>query len=192
MKAHIKKILAVLCFIFPLGSTAQTTAGITAGAGYGNIYIGQNEFYSSNITGLETGLFVNFQSAKFYFRPQALYMYRSGQGNSETPTDLSYHRLQFPLIFGYKLIGPIAIEGGPAYNRTLQINHRMGSSVLIHRNGYGYRIGPSLQFSRAMLYMHYEGLVISSGTGHELIEPFRLNFGLGITLGSNRKIATPK
>ncbi|MCB0396286.1 MAG: hypothetical protein KDD36_06520 [Flavobacteriales bacterium] len=183
---YIKHGCVILFTLFVTVVSAQTF-GVKVGGGNGNLRIEYDKpediVKGENINGIEAGLFLQLDLNGLYVRPEALYLNRLGTVNHTDNSPISIHRIQFPVIVGLHLLGPLSIEGGPAYNHILEINHELGNDVRIRRDGLGYRIGPVLHFNRVMLYANYEGQVISLGTGSRLSEPSRLNFGVGLALG---------
>lgn len=186
---HLKfKHIATALFIFICtGYSAQVTAGIKAGGGTGNLRIDQENLEGvisgESIVGLEFGAFLDIDLNGLYVRPEALYLYRYGTVTYDESSNISIHRVQFPIMIGIQLVGPLAIEGGPTYSRILRVDHSFEENITLQKNGFGYRVGPVLRFNRLLIYTNYEGNVISTGSGSRLEEPFRLNFGIGLKLG---------
>ncbi|MCB0429557.1 MAG: outer membrane beta-barrel protein [Flavobacteriales bacterium] len=166
---------------------AQSGLGIKAGAGNGNIrlqYDSFKDFISGNqITGMEAGLFYRLDMNGIYLQPEALYLFRTGTVNNDNNAHITLHRIQFPVMVGLHLLGPLSVEGGPTYNRIFAVDHDLNNNLSIRKDGVGYKVGPALRIHRLMLYAHYEGLVLSPGSGAKLSEPNRLTFGIGWMLG---------
>lgn len=166
---------------------SQLRMGVKAGAGYGYMQTqGKNaeEFIrSAEESNYEMGLLFDFQSNSFYFQPQVLLAFKSGQFENDQEVEL--YNLYIPVVFGIQLLGPLSIEGGPSYSRILQSNERFDNGVVVYNNGYGYRIGPALRFARLSFYSHIEGNVYETNSQTSLSEPFRINFGAAWRFGGN-------
>lgn len=170
-----------------MDAQAQVSLGAKATVGTGNLRIDHQEFDNGisgeNIAGFNTGLALNVDLNGWYFRPEALFLYRNGSVTANTQTSVTFYRMQFPLMGGLRLIGPVYLEGGPVYSRLIHFKHGFDESISVRKNGFGYKIGPMINFGNVMLLANYEGLITSTGGGSRFQEPYRLNAGLILFFG---------
>jgi hypothetical protein len=75
--------------------------------------------------------------------------------------------------------------GSLSFNRVLEITETYGAgTVHLGHSGFGYRLGPALNFGPLLFHASYEGVAYpSSGSRSAFSEPFRLIFGAGIRFG---------
>src|ERR1051326_3938060 len=95
---------------------AQLSVGMLLGASTGNVEIkNTGTAYHSliqgkNIQGFETGLFIKARIGPVYIRPEALYVFRSGQvsyntGSSNGSQTFSINKLETPVLIGIHVLG---------------------------------------------------------------------------------------
>lgn len=164
--------------------SAQLNLGVKAGVGTGNMKI-DNAYFEGvlngdNIVSTHAGLFLQYDFDGIFIRPEALYMFSSGMVGNQESYQVDIHRLKFPIMGGFRFVGPLYLEAGPYYDRILEFDGSYPSDIDFRENGFGYRIGPSLQFEKLMLFANYEGLILTTGSGNEYKEPYRINLGAGI------------
>lgn len=196
----LRKVLPLLLMVFAVQTSAQKIsggiqAGITTGSvkitGIPNSFV--NTIKGDNIMGYEAGLFLKLGIGPFYVKPELLMNHRSGEVNIESETnastqtvDFKINRLEVPFMFGLELIGPLAIEAGPVYNKVLNVTENFNNeSVSIKQGGVGYRVGALAELGRVVLGVHYQGLKINSAESSEsnFSLPSELIFSLGLRLG---------
>jgi hypothetical protein len=176
------------------------TGGIVAGASTSSIKISDvnstvsNSLNGENILGFEAGLFAKLNLWPFYIKPMALISYQDGQlgyndkdGNLQH-TNFADGKLEIPLLFGFKILGPVYLEGGPVYNWLFQANTD-ANNVVVAPNGLGYRIGAGVELGRINIGLSYQGLTnkSSGSTNSTFSMPYELILGLGIRLGRTKE-----
>ncbi len=207
MKTIVKVSASFLLMIlFPLLSNAQSlTGGIAAGIGTGSVRIekiGQattNVFEGHSITGFEAGIFVMGELGPLFVKPMAMYDYRYGDvsemnGYTSGRTHFSMHKLQFPLLAGLHVLGPVYAEGGPVYNYILNVTEHYGENVQanIKSNGWGWRVGAGLDLKVLMLSLSYQGGAYGTSADNATFkEPNELIFGAALRWGSWNEKPSP-
>jgi hypothetical protein len=196
----LRKILPVVLLFFAVQASAQKiSGGIKGGYTTGSVKISGipnsfvNTIKGNNITGYEAGLFMKMGIGPFYLKPELLMNHRSGEVDLESETNVSDQtvdfkitRLEVPVMFGLELIGPLAIEAGPVYNKVLSVTENFNNeNVSIKQGGVAYRIGAMAELGRVGLGVHYQGLRINSDESSEsnFSLPSELIFSLAIRLG---------
>ena len=186
-KNTIKMIGVLLAFMLMMNpnANAQVQGGILAGGGFGYMTLEENNssdfFRSKNQVNFEVGMFMKFQSQGLYFRPQVIYMEKTNEYSFGQTTQLK--TLQFPLMMGIHLVGPLTIELGPTFNRILDSESTWYNGFRTYDNGFGYRVGPVMNFNNVALYTHFEGAMYRNDNGQQMTEPFRVNMGLAVSFG---------
>lgn len=204
MKRPVKNVLLILLGFAPLSLMAQISTGLLFGVSTGAVKLENidNQFSEvikgKKIRGYEGGVFLKLKGGAFYVKPAVLYNFRKGDVNYRTVENekdpletaiFKQHKIQVPLNFGLNILGPLAIEGGPMYNYMFSVTDEFGGKeVKIGPTGLGYRIGASLEIGNAFLTLSYEGARFKTDSDKDPIlkEPYKLIFGIGITLGGNK------
>lgn len=202
-KMSLKKYF-IFCLAISLmtatGLHAQMlSGGITAGVSTGSAKIYDipgglvNVIKGNNIMGFNAGVFAKLDLSPFFIKPQLLLNYRYGSLDIYiadaivSSKDFSMEKIEIPLLFGFKVLGPLNIEAGPVYNYILHsTNDFNGNNVKITKSGLGYRAGVSADLGKLNLFIHYQGITnkTSGSTDVSTIQsPYELVFGLGFDLG---------
>lgn len=214
MKTKIKEIsemllitalVMILVFIVTLNVNGQTLkAGITAGVSTGSVKISEipeslgNVIKGDNILGINAGVFAKLTISSLYVNPQLLVNYRHGRLNvyqdevSKQEENFTMEKLEIPVLFGLKIIGPLCIEAGPVYNYILNSTSDFGDKeVQLRKNGLGYRAGVNFDFGRINLYANYQGITNNKSASSDIESsyksPYELIFGLGLEFGKSEK-----
>ncbi|UMB61486.1 PorT family protein [Lutibacter sp. A80] len=147
---------------------AQNDFGIKGGLSYNtngdlkeftsevdNIY--KNE--GKGKSGFNVGFYGKLDLGGIYIRPELLYTkttseYELNTGNTE---DYKISKLDVPVLVGFKVIGPLNIFAGPAFQYILD-NDLEGVSIGDVENEYsvGVNIGASLEIGRFGFDVRYE------------------------------------
>lgn len=107
-------------FVFSVMAQESTGFGIKGGLNYnanGN-YFDAIEMASrepDRTIGYHVGVFGKFGN-RFYFRPELVY---TNVGSDYVEEEFKIQKLDAPLLFGVKVIGPLAIFGGPSLQYIL-------------------------------------------------------------------------
>ena len=83
-----------------------------------------------NATGFQFGIYTEIDLITFYVRPELNFIFsKSNQGSTilsgNISEDILKHNfksseIQVPIIFGYNIIGPISVFGGPSFKYNLK------------------------------------------------------------------------
>lgn len=198
MKSILKTIgLAATLLGFSSQGHAQFSLGLQGGVSTGTTRIDQigagftDVIVGDNIMGFEAGLYAKVKLGPLYIRPAALYDYRFGSmdysdhNGDHRVNDFSVHKIQVPLTFGLKLIGPLGIEAAPVYNYILAVTDNYGEyDVALGKNGLGYRAGLIADFNAIFVNVSYQGVTYydSDNSNARFREPYKIIFGLGFRL----------
>ena len=133
----MKKCKLIFFIIINTSLYSQGNLGINFGLNddsFGSIENIQNTIDNydldlKNATGFQFGIFTEIDLITFYVRPELNFIYSiSNQGSAilsgNISEDLLKHKfksseIQVPIIFGYNIIGPISIFGGPSFKYNL-------------------------------------------------------------------------
>jgi hypothetical protein len=190
-------LLAGVVFIF--SGKAQVTGGIVGGVSTGAVKIEnvgkglKDVLQGNNILGFEAGIFAKLNLSVFYIKPMALYNFSTGNINSTTEANsgqtinFMMHRLETPLLFGFKIIGPLSVEAGPVYNYIIKSNDMTES--IAQGSGIGYRVGLGLEIKRLLINASYGGVTVNSNglNNATFKEPYKIVFSLGFKLHKQNK-----
>ncbi|WP_111707542.1 porin family protein [Lutibacter citreus] len=147
---------------------AQNGFGIKAGLNYnsngelkdasseiGNIIENKGERKS----GYNVGVFGKINLGAIYLRPELVYTKTTSQYklNSENTEDYKISKIDVPVLVGLKVIGPLHVFAGPAFQYILK-NDLKGIDIKDVENEYsvGINIGASLEFGRFGIDARYE------------------------------------
>ncbi len=72
---------------------------------------------SQEDSGFHAGLFLNFNLPSFYIRPEVVY---SQTKSSYESNDFEVSKIDVPIMFGKKILGPLSIFLGPSFQYTLE------------------------------------------------------------------------
>ena len=200
MKSYLKIILSILFFI-PFGALAQIfSGGITGQVSTSSVKISSIPDHTvtmvdgKNITGYGAGLYLrgNLKPSPFYVKAMGLVTHQGGDvtlkySDRSTTATWEMNRLEVPVLAGFRIIGPLSIEGGPVYNYILSMTKSFnGEQVNVKTSGLGYRVGANLQLGILGINAAYQGLQIgSSSTMSSFQSPDQLIFGASISFGGN-------
>lgn len=115
-------VLIVLLSLFCIPTQAQegSAFGIKAGLNYnanGDYFesIGANAEHPDRNVGYHVGVFGKIGN-KLYFRPELMYTATKSDYDSD---DFTMKKIDAPLLFGIKVIGPVSVFGGPSLQYIL-------------------------------------------------------------------------
>lgn len=200
MKTRFTQIVAttllVLCVAAATQAQVAFSAGIIGGVSMGSVKVKnldaafEQAIEGERIYGYEAGGFVKLKIAPVYVRPMLLYAFRSGDVTYRTTADgnrtttFSTHKIEFPVMVGFNVIGPLNIEAGPVYHYLLSVTEHYSSADLsLGKNGLGYRVGAVAELGPLLLGLNYQGALYGSGNNARMEEPYKIVASLGIRFG---------
>ncbi len=193
MKEYVKYAAIAVFMLAFLRGYGQIGAGVTGEITTTSVKIKNipNSFVSTvngdKITGYAGGLYLKLKVGPVYAKPKFLISHQSGitdvvfMDEHNGQVTISVTRLEIPVLFGLKIIGPLSVEGGPVYNRLLSATKDYGGyNIELQKTGLGYRVGANLQFSIIGLNVAYQGIK-NDGSGFASYEtPNQLIFGASL------------
>jgi len=120
---------------------------------------------ADNKAGYHFGLWARFKFAGMYVRPEVIYTeLKNSYNNSSTasPNDLSTNfttkKIDIPVLFGYKVIGPLTVYAGPAFQFFLDSEFNTNQIENIRTKDFtvGMQIGTGLELGRLGVDIRWE------------------------------------
>lgn len=169
-------VLAAALTLFSYSSYAQLfTLGPKIGLSSSKINVAEdvNGIVSGDAeVGFHAGLFARVSLLGFYVQPEALFTSVSGNividdqaitNNVESVQNLTYNKLDVPVMVGIKIGNIIRVNAGPTFSFILDQDIREeGTSVInnISQNyneaNVGYQVGVGLDISKLVIDLKYE------------------------------------
>lgn len=167
----MKKIIIVFSVVFLTTFTiakAQSDFGIKAGLSYNSN--GDFKEFTTEITdiyknegkgksGFNIGFYGKLDLGPIYLRPELVYTkttseYVLNTGNTE---DYKVSKLDVPVLVGFKLIGPLNIFAGPAFQYYLENDLKgLNFDAIENEFSIGINIGASIELGRLGIDVRYE------------------------------------
>jgi hypothetical protein len=147
---------------------AQSGYGIKAGISYNSN--GELKEITSEVSdaykdggkgksGYNIGFYGKLDLGPIYLRPELVYTKTTSEYelNSGAKEDYKVSKLDMPVLIGFKLIGPLNIFAGPAFQYILD-NDLKGIEISNVKNNFtiGMNIGASVEFGRLGIDVRYE------------------------------------
>ncbi|MEK9756287.1 MAG: outer membrane beta-barrel protein [Bacteroidota bacterium] len=168
-----------LFFFISTSLSAQGNLGLNFGINDDNFGSIENlkdkiENYSldiKNSTGFQFGLFTEIDLITFYIRPELNLIFSRSknasaiQNASEIQDNQSISILehsykssdiQLPIIFGYKIFGPLSIFGGPSFKYSLSEKSNFNLEEIKDKYTVGIILGTRAKISSISLGLRYE------------------------------------
>jgi hypothetical protein len=198
MKPLKISLLALLfaCFI-PWTAKAQTSgsAGLVLGVsnesvrithrflGFETVYEGRENY------GYAIGIYGQGWYGPAYMRPELTYQFNGGQiWDENSSNDFRIHKLEMPIMFGVKAVGPFCLELGPTLGYVLYSTRVYDNNAMdLAKLGIGYRLGVGLQFNRMFLNLAYQAAVYNAGEYSDRTtfrEPYKVGLNVGIQINN--------
>jgi hypothetical protein len=204
MKTKTKIALAITSLMIAFSTFAQVgmRGGIVGGVSTGPVQLENLDkrftdvINGNNITGFEAGVFLKPYIGSFYIKPEALYQFSGGNvnyytestGSGQQTTYFSMHKVEVPILIGYKILGPLYIEAGPSYNYIFGLTNSYNeNTIAINQSALGYRVGVGAELGPLLLSLNMAGATYLSTDNNKATfkEPYKVIFGLGFFLGGN-------
>lgn len=151
-------LLCLLCFT-PL--FAQLSFGVKGGVNYdsfGHLIptdFNLENFQSDAKTGFHIGVYGNLDLLTFYLRPELQFSQSVSQLNDNET--IALNKLEAPVLFGYKILGPLSVFAGPSFQFILK---EKGTDVnlgeLKEDFTVGLQLGTRLKLGRFGLGIRFE------------------------------------
>lgn len=122
---------------------------------------------SSSDLGMHLGFYGRIQVLGFYVQPEFLYTRTGSQitittlGNTTT-SDLSFQRLDVPVLVGKRFFGVLRANTGPVFSSLLRADLTEGNikgniSDAYRNNTVGFQVGVGVDIWKLVLDLKYEG-----------------------------------
>ncbi|MDO1450717.1 porin family protein [Rhodocytophaga aerolata] len=158
-------------------SQVSSNFGSKLGINYSRLSFSSADTEISNqyAVGYQAGAFWRVNFKRFYVQPEALFSERrskisfdadpSNQAGSPVSGRVKLHSLDFPLLFGAKLIEikriNLRIAAGPMYTRQLNdqaaVLDNLSPDPQFERNQFGYQAGLGMDLGKFTFDARYEG-----------------------------------
>ena len=150
---------ALLLMSFPL--LGQVKMGVKAGLNYDSIGelkptdLNATTFSGAAKNGFHLGVFGHIDLLMFYLRPELQFSKSKSQyGNGQS---LTLNKLEVPILLGYKVLGPLSVFTGPAFQYILAEKGQNLTLGEIKENfTVGLQLGTRLQLGRFGLGIRFE------------------------------------
>jgi len=163
-----------------------------------------------NSTGFQFGFFTEIDLITFYIRPELNLIfsksknaaaYSLDQGVNIAEHSYKSSEIQLPIIFGYKVIGPISIFGGPSFKYNLSnssnfnledikdkytLSLLLGSRVKIRSISIGFRYERGLN-NKEVLIINANGVDLDNANVDLTTNKLSLNISFDIPYGLFKK-----
>lgn len=202
-----KTLLTVACVLISATTFAQSKSGygIKAGLNYnqnGDLSFRQVQNAGEDIiagsdgkVGFHAGFFAKLDFPKVYVKPELVYTRTKSSYDVDGATnDYNISKIDLPVLLGYKIIGPLSIFAGPAFQYTLE-NDLDGLNVDDVQNDFtvGLNVGLDVSLGNVGLDVRYErgfseneanfiGNNITDIEGRVDARPSQIIFGLSVKL----------
>ena len=118
-----------------------------------------------NSTGFQFGFFTEIDLITFYIRPELNLIfsksknaaaYTSDQGINIAEHSYKSSELQLPVIFGYKIFGPISVFGGPSFKYNLSNKSNFNLDDIKDKYTLSLLLGSRVKFRSLSIGLRYE------------------------------------
>ena len=172
-----KTILFLLFILFSSSLKAQGNLGVNFGLNddnFGAIENIKNKIDNYNLdiknsTGFQFGVFTEIDLITFYIRPELNLIFSKSknatafEGNSilDQSINIAEHSykstdIQVPIIFGYKILGPISVFAGPSFKYSLSNSSNFDLEEIKDKYTLSLLIGSRVKFRSLSIGLRYE------------------------------------
>lgn len=171
-------VLSLICILASMSCFAQF--GVKAGLNFNSngelreiVTVGENilEDKGDAKVGYHVGAYYNIDLGKLYLRPEVVYTKTKSEYGSSS-YDMS--KIDVPVLLGIKVIGPLSVFAGPAFQYTLD-NDLENATVSDVENDLtvGFNFGAAVKIGNIGLDVRYErGFTENEATIFENNVPF--------------------
>lgn len=207
----MKKIFLISFVLFiSLAATAQIAVGPKVGLSVSKMQVdelfdndGEAISYEAegNKAGFHIGAFARIMISSFYLQPEVLFTSAGGKIEIDSDLqgseirDMTYNKLDIPLLFGYKAGNFFRLQAGPVFSLMLSDDARNISIIEETRQNFnsstwGYQAGIGFDFGeKVYLDLKYEGNLSGLGStiniGNQEFETDLRSSLFSVTLGFN-------
>lgn len=167
MKIKNLFIIASMFFVVGTVSAQEFSIGPKVGLSQGNVEVNGDGFSKGNSKmGYHVGLFARLGGNALYLQPEVLYTNTGGefkevQGADEVNYEVTFNRLDVPVLVGLKLGNTFRIQAGPVASFMLNsdVARDVGNAALpsYQKSTLAYQAGIGLDIGNMILDFKYEG-----------------------------------
>ncbi len=167
MKTKNLFIIASMFFVVGTVSAQEFSIGPKVGLSQGNVEVNGDGFSKGNSKmGYHVGLFARLGGNALYLQPEVLYTNTGGefkevQGSDEVNYEVTFNRLDVPVLVGLKLANIFRIQAGPVASFMLnsEVAESVGNASLpsYKKSNLAYQAGIGLDIGNMILDLKYEG-----------------------------------
>jgi hypothetical protein len=168
----MKKLL-VLVTLVALAQLATAQVGLKGGVNFGVAEVKDRDIDWENegiAMGIHAGTFARLNLGSFYLQPEVYYTFSRAELRKNSPEierlNFSFHRLDVPLLLGYKVNNTLRINAGPfasvnmnARSQNEDTNWNAELNDYYNRTLFGWQAGVGLDLWRFTLDARYETTV---------------------------------
>ncbi len=132
--------------------------------------------------GFHLGLWTKFHLLGLYIRPEIVYTqlnntYGANPENNRDEADFKTKKIDFPLLVGIKLIGPLNIFAGPSFQYIIDSDFEVNDVGSLETNDFsvGLQIGAGLELGRLGLDVRWEKGFSNDANGQFLNTEFNVD-----------------
>ncbi|MAZ06864.1 MAG: hypothetical protein CMM99_00090 [Rickettsiales bacterium] len=167
--------MRLLCFLLLFSSSlfAQGNLGFQFGLNddnFGSIEnfkskIDNYDLNLKNSTGFHFGFFTEIDLITFYIRPELNLIFSKSKNaaaySSNEGIDIAEHKfksseIQLPVIFGYKIFGPISVFGGPSFKYNLSNSSNFNLDEIKDKYTLSLLLGTRFKIRSVSVGLRYE------------------------------------
>ena len=165
--------LMFLLLLFSTTVIGQGSLGVNFGLNddnFGSITDLQNKIENYNLdiknsTGFHFGVFSEIDLITFFIRPELNLIFSKSKNASAIQSnnliqiaDHSYKStdIQMPIIFGYKVLGPLSVFGGPSFKYSLSNSSNFDLDEIKDKYSVGLLLGTRFKIKSISLGFRYE------------------------------------
>ena len=169
----MKKAFILFVFIAALSLQAQAqifTVGPKFGVSQGDVEVTNGFRGEDSKIGYHVGAFARINLPIIYIQPELLYTNTGGSFSDNTFNyDVSFNRLDVPVMFGLKLGSVLSLQAGPVATyllngELLSTNGNTSSRAIPPKEDFtfGYQAGIGLDIGNFLMGLKYEGAMTNS------------------------------
>lgn len=167
------KNLFLLMALLSFSTLASAQVGLKGGVNFGVAEVKDRDIDWKNdgiSMGIHAGTFARLNLGSLYLQPEIYYTFSQAKLRSNSPEietlDLAFHRLDVPVLIGYKVTNALRINAGPF--ASVNMNARSADTErdwnkdvndYYNRTLFGWQAGVGLDFWRFTLDARYETTV---------------------------------
>lgn len=155
-----KNLLILFTVLFAQLTFSQFSYGIKAGLNYDSLGELTNTELATNLqanakTGFHVGLYSNINLLLFYLRPEL--QFSKSESSFGDDGSISLHKIEAPVLVGYKILGPLSVFVGPSFQYILSEETSNLSLGEIEKNfTVGLQVGTRFKLGRLGIGVRFE------------------------------------